>query len=153
LDGRQIMTDKLTKLSDALQEGGFRLTQSRRHILAALVDSQGHITADDLVEIIHQDQPSIGRMSVYRTLDLLSELGLIRPVYQGTGAAHYILLDNGHHHHLVCSTCDKVFDFDDCVLHEIESAISQAYNFEIQGHLLEIFGRCPDCQPLTSSKT
>jgi Fur family ferric uptake transcriptional regulator len=143
------MTDKLTKLSDALQEGGFRLTQSRRHILAALVASEGHITADNLVEIVHRKRPGIGRMSVYRTLDLLSELGLIRPVYQGTGAAHYIMLDNGHHHHLVCSTCDKVFEFDDCVLQEIENNISSAFNFEIQGHLLEFFGRCHDCQPLT----
>jgi Fur family ferric uptake transcriptional regulator len=141
------MTDQLAELSNALQEGGFKLTQSRRHILAALVSSQGHITADNLVTIIHKEQPNIGRMSVYRTLDILTELGQIRPVYQGTGAAHYILLDEGHHHHLVCSTCARVFEFEDCVLEEIENNISRLYNFEIQGHLLEFFGRCPDCQP------
>ncbi len=145
------MSDQLSYFSNALQEGGYRLTQSRRYILTALVASKGHITADNLVELIRQEQPGIGRMSVYRTLELLSELGLIRPVYQGTGAAHYILLEDGHHHHLVCSSCDKVFEFDDCVLQEIESHISQVYNFEIQGHLLEFFGRCPDCQPLTSA--
>ncbi|MFZ0548569.1 MAG: Fur family transcriptional regulator [Candidatus Promineifilaceae bacterium] len=140
------MTNQLAKLGSSLKQEGYRLTQPRIHILEALVSCQGHITADDLYETIHSEQPGIARMSVYRTLDLLSELGLIRPVYQGTGAAHYILLDEGHHHHLVCSNCDKVIEFDDCVLQEIENSISSSYNFKIQGHVLEIFGRCADCQ-------
>jgi Fur family ferric uptake transcriptional regulator len=144
------MTNQLTEeLSSALQQEGFRMTQSRRHILAALVSCQGHITADDLYEVVHRKQPGIGRMSVYRTLDVLADLGLIRPVYQGTGAAHYVLLDQGHHHHLVCSNCDKVIEFEECVLQEIENSISRSYNFEIQGHLLEFFGRCSDCQTVT----
>lgn len=140
------MTEPLTELGNALQQEGFRLTQARQHILAALVSSQGHITADDLYEVVHRDQPGIGRMSVYRTLELLSELGLIRAVYQGTGAAHYILLDNGHHHHLVCSNCGTTIEFDDCAVKKVEKSISRNYNFEIQGHLLEFIGRCSDCR-------
>jgi Fur family ferric uptake transcriptional regulator len=140
------MTDQLTELGSTLQEKGFRLTQSRRHILAALVSSQGHITADALYEALSQEQPGIGRMSVYRTLDLLCELGLIRPVYQGTGAAHYILLDKGHHHHLICSQCGKVIEFDDCAVKNVEKSIGRDFDFEIQGHLLEFFGRCSECK-------
>jgi Fur family transcriptional regulator, ferric uptake regulator len=140
------MTDQLTKLGSALQEKGFRMTEARRLILEALVSFNGHITADTLYEAIHQEQPGIGRMSVYRTLDLLVELGLLRPVYQGTGAAHYILLDDGHHHHLVCSICAKVIEFDKCLLKGLETKIGRSFNFEVQGHLLEIFGRCPDCR-------
>jgi len=140
------MTDQLTKLGNVLQQKGFRLTQARRHILAALISSEDHITADSLYDTVSQEQPGIGRMSVYRTLDLLSDLGLIRPVYQNTGAAHYILLDNGHHHHLVCSHCGKVIDVDDCAVKKVERAIRRNYNFEIQGHLLEFIGRCSDCQ-------
>jgi Fur family ferric uptake transcriptional regulator len=142
------MTDQLTELGNALQQKGFRLTQSRRHILSALLSSEGHITADDLYEFIHQEQPNIGRMSVYRTLDLLSELGLIRPVYQGTGAAHYILIDDGHHHHLVCSICGTVIEVDNCAVKKVEKSISRSHNFEVQGHLLEFFGRCADCQTI-----
>lgn len=140
------MTDQLTELGNALQQKGYKLTQSRRHILAALIASEGHITADGLYDSVSQEQPGIGRMSVYRTLDLLSQLGLIRPFYQQTGAAHYILLDNGHHHHLVCSHCGKVIEFDDCAVKKVERAVRRNYNFEIQGHLLEFIGRCSDCQ-------
>jgi Fur family ferric uptake transcriptional regulator len=140
------MTDQLKELGKAIQQKGFKLTRSRRQILAALISSQGHITADSLYESLNQEQSGIGRMSVYRTLDLLSELGLIRPVYQGTGAAQFILLDNGHHHHLVCSQCGTFIELNSCVVKKVEKSISRDYNFEIQGHLLEFIGRCADCQ-------
>ena len=99
------MDEQFTQLSSALSAEGFRLTTSRRAILAALVGCGGHITADELVERVHQQAPNVGRMTVYRTLDLLCQLNLIRPVYQGTGAAHFVLLHHGHHHHLVCGVC------------------------------------------------
>jgi Fur family ferric uptake transcriptional regulator len=84
-------------------------------------------------------------MTVYRTLELLCELGLMRPVYQGTGAAHFILLDRGHHHHLVCSRCQSVIEFDECFVGELTEVIGQRFGYEMQGHILEFFGVCPDC--------
>ncbi|MCA9976660.1 MAG: transcriptional repressor, partial [Anaerolineales bacterium] len=62
------------------------------------------------------------------------------------GAAHYILMAGGHHHHLVCSVCHQVIEFDDCVLGEIERLICDRYHFQMQSHLLELYGRCPNCQ-------
>jgi Fur family ferric uptake transcriptional regulator len=140
------MNDRFKVFSETLQEKGYRLTSARQAILQTLVDCGGHVTADDLAAKVHEEAPGVGRMTVYRTLELLSELGLIRPVYQGTGAAHYILMDDGHHHHLVCSVCHKVIEFDDCVLGEIERLICNRYGFQVQSHLLELYGRCPDCQ-------
>jgi Fur family ferric uptake transcriptional regulator len=103
------------------------------------------------VLLINQKGASIGRMTVYRTLDLLSELGLVRPVYQGTGAAHYVLLQNGHHHHLICISCDRVIEIDRCLLPEIEHGIAEYLSFEIRGHLLEVYGQCDQCQKGTRS--
>ncbi len=140
------MTDHITEMAFALQEKGYRLTPARQAILAGLVACEGHVSADELVEIVHQYAPNVGRMTVYRTLELLTELGLIRPVYQGTAAAHYILLNDGHHHHLICSQCNKVIEIDQCALREMEYAISTHFGFEIHGHLLEIFGRCRECR-------
>lgn len=140
------MEEQLTQLHAALTARGYRLTAARRAILAALVACGGHVSADELAERVHEEAPSVGRMTVYRTLDLLCQLNLIRPVYQGTGAAHYVLLHQGHHHHLVCGTCDKVIEFDDCVLGEIEEVVGQRFNFEVQGHLLEFYGLCADCR-------
>lgn len=140
------MSDRMVMISNKLEEKGYRLTNARLAILAGLIDSKGHVSADELVDIVHRSNPGIGRMTVYRTLDLLTELGLIRPVYQGSAAAHYVLMDDGHHHHFICSRCNKVIEFDQCVLQEIEKAVSGHYRFEIQGHLLEIFGRCQECR-------
>ena len=140
------MNKRIASLYNTLQESGHRLTRARREILSALVRSGGHISADELAELVHRKAPGIGRMTVYRTLDLLHELGLVRPIYQGTGAAHYILMDRGHHHHLICSACDQVVELEECVVQQAEQAIHTRFNFEIQGHLLEFYGLCPDCR-------
>jgi Fur family ferric uptake transcriptional regulator len=142
------MVDKLTELGKVLQANGHRLTRARRAILQALINSGGHHSADELAEIVRGNRPGVGRMTVYRTLDLLHDLGLVQPVYQGTGAAHYVLMDEGHHHHLVCSQCDRVFEFDDCAAQEMSKVLSERFNFQIQGHLLEFYGVCPNCQEL-----
>lgn len=142
------MPDKFHHLGNALRQNGYRLTAARRAILQVLVESGGHVSADDLVELVRETESGVGRMTVYRTLDLLHELSLIRPVYQGTGAAHYVLMEDGHHHHLVCTGCQQVFEFDDCVAQEIGRVLSNRFNFQIEGHLLEFYGRCPDCRPV-----
>lgn len=130
----------------ALAQRGYRLTDARREVLVALVSAGGHVSADELVEHLHDGGSRIGRMTVYRTLDLLTELGLVRPVYQGTGAAHFILLVNGHHHHLVCTGCNQVIEFDSCILPDLERRLRQNSEFEVKGHLLEIFGLCRNCR-------
>ena len=134
------------RLSRALAEHGYRLTPARRLILSALADSGGHLSADELTERVRQRATGVGRMTVYRTLDLLCDLGLLRPVYQGTGAAHYILLEDGHHHHLVCSRCSRVVEFDECALGDLPARIAARYGFRVEGHLLELYGVCADCE-------
>lgn len=133
-------------ISHLIQAHGYRLTAARQAIVGALLHSGAHISADGLVELVHQRDPQVGRMTVYRTLDLLCQLGCLRPVYQGTGAAHYILLDEGHHHHLVCRNCEKTVEFEECLLRELQEQIGQRFNFQIEGHLLELYGLCADCQ-------
>ena len=140
------LDERLDNIQATLKQKGYRLTNSRLTVARALLDSGGHLSADSLLEVIHQSDPTIGRMTVYRTLELLSELGLIRPVYQGTGAAHYIVLDGGHHHHLVCSGCDAVIEFDECGVEEISQQLARRFNFVVEGHLVEFYGRCQNCQ-------
>jgi Fur family ferric uptake transcriptional regulator len=138
---------KLNDIQATLKQKGYRLTRSRQKIVQALLSCGGHITADGLLAVIHKMDASVGRMTVYRTLELLSMLGVIRPIYQGTGAAHYILLDGGHHHHMICSACDTVIEFDECELLELGQVLTQRFNFAVEGHLLAFYGRCQNCQP------
>lgn len=140
------MDERVDNLGRQLQSLGHRLTAARQTILETLVASNGHLSADELATAARSREPSLGRMTVYRTLDLLCGLGLIRPVYQGSAAARYVLLEGGHHHHFVCSGCDQVIEFDECVIHDLERLLGGRLELEIQGHLLELYGLCPDCR-------
>lgn len=139
------MTTQFDLIAQAITKHGHRLTMARRAIVVALLQSQGHITADDLVTLVHQQSPQVGRMTVYRTLDLLSEIGVIRPIYQGTGAAHFILMAEGSHHHLICNRCHEVIEFDDCFADELTQQLAKRFNFQISSHLLEMHGLCQNC--------
>lgn len=140
------MNEQVKFLSQQIKEKGSRLTSARQTIIEKLVECGGHVSADELVELIRRESPGIGRMTVYRTLDLLHELGLIRPTYQGTGAAHYILLHQGHHHHFVCTSCDLIIEFDDCLVTEAAQTLERQFQFQIQSHLVELHGLCQECQ-------
>lgn len=140
------MSGPLVLLSRRLREQGYRVTGARRAILEALVGSRGHVSADELAALVNERAPRVGRMTVYRTLELLQQLGLVRAIYLGSGAAHYVLLENGHHHHLVCTRCDAVVEFDDCLMLELQQRLGERYNFRVQGHLLEVVGLCEACR-------
>ena len=139
------MNEQAEHLNESLTKNGYRLTPARRAIINTLVESHGHITADDLAVLVRETTPQVGRMTVYRTLDLLCELGLIRPVFLGTGAGHYILLDGGSHHHLICNQCHRVIDFDRCGAMDLAEQIGRQLNFQVQSHLLEVYGLCEEC--------
>jgi Fur family transcriptional regulator, ferric uptake regulator len=140
------MSEQFERLVNSIVNGGYRLTAARQVIIDTLVASHGHITADDLAALVHETSPQIGRMTVYRTLDLLCDLGLVRPIYQGTGAAHYVLLEGGSHHHFICTNCHRVFEFERCGASDLAQTLGRQFNFEVQSHLLEIYGLCEECK-------
>lgn len=138
--------NQLQTLCQKIQAQGYRLTQARQVILQTLLESGAHQTADELALLVNKRASNIGRMTVYRTLELLTELGVVRPIYQGTGAAHYVLLEEGHHHHMVCNACQKVIELEQCWLEGVAEELNGRFGFQIQGHLLEFYGTCADCQ-------
>lgn len=140
------MTNEVETLSNAITENGYRLTAARKAVIESLVECGGHISADDLATQVRAEVPQVGRMTVFRTLELLGKLGLIRPIYQGTGAAHYVLMHGGSHHHLVCTHCHRIIDFERCGSGELALGLGQQYNFQVQSHMLEVYGLCEDCK-------
>ena len=144
---RELGIQQIKFLTDALEAGGYRLTAARQVIAAAIVSRGGHCSADELVALVHESNPGVGRMTVYRTLDLFCQLGVVWPFYTGGGAAQYALMNSGHHHHLVCSSCGRIVELDECELEEIvQKRIGDRFDFEIQGHLLEFYGLCSRCR-------
>jgi Fur family ferric uptake transcriptional regulator len=140
------MKNQTARLSKAITDEGHRLTSSRLAVLETLVESGGHISADELVAAARTRDGNLGRMTVYRTLGLLCDLGLVRPVYDRRRAARIVLLEEGSHHHFVCSRCNRVVEIDVCLIKESTRDLSQKMGFDVQAHLLELYGICAICR-------
>lgn len=129
-----------------LRDAGFKITNARSTVIRVMEDAGGHVTSAQIVEAVARRDPSIGRASVFRTLELLSRLSLIRPTYvDGSGAPVFVLLPDGHHHHIVCTRCGRVIEFHDCGLDVLAADLERASGVQISGHLLEFYGTCADC--------
>jgi Fe2+ or Zn2+ uptake regulation protein len=135
------------KIASLLRRRGHRVTPQRRAVLKVIARSQDHLTPAEIHRQVLQAHPGIGLVSIYRTLALLTELGLICEVHVGGVCRSYLLRrPSEHHHHLVCSDCGNVVDFSNCDLGELEKKLAEDTGFDIEGHLLEFAGRCPGCQ-------
>ena len=136
----------------ALRHRGYRLTPQRRAVLEVIAGTDEHLTPADIFQRVRGEHRGIGLVTVYRTLDILSELGLICELRTEDGGRSYLLTrPSEHHHHLICSNCGKVVDFTGCQLGELERRLSQETGFQIDRHLLEFTGCCPGCQQVTMS--
>jgi Fe2+ or Zn2+ uptake regulation protein len=87
-----------------------------------LADEVAHLTAPDVVEAVQQRTPGVGWASVYRTLELLTQLRLVQSSTLGGAAATYVLTPSRHHRHVVCVECHKTVEFEECGVREIETA-------------------------------
>ena len=129
-----------------IKESGNKLTHARLVVLEALENYDGHPTSADVLEQVGKIDESVGRASVFRTLDLFTQLSIIRPTYVATGAPQYVLMPDGHHHHIVCLNCNRTIEFEDCGLGGLEAELEKRLNVKLTGHLLEFYGMCEDCQ-------
>ncbi|MGA1875143.1 MAG: Fur family transcriptional regulator [bacterium] len=141
---------------ERLQRAGSRITAPREAILKFLNQTAKHLSAEDIYLVVHKAYPNIGLTTVYRTLELLVQTGLIFKVDFGDGRARYELADGpkgiGHHHHLVCTSCGRVIDYTEFIneekefLAQTERGLTQKYHFTITNHLIQFYGLCDKCQ-------
>ncbi len=133
---------------------GWRMTIPRQAIIDLLSSTNKHLSAEDIYLAVHKKYPSIGLTTVYRTLELLEQMGVIHKFDFGDGRNRYELAENfnkTHHHHLVCTNCGKVIDYNDFAEEEtqlvkkIESVLSKRYNFKITNHQIYFYGLCDKC--------
>ncbi len=133
----------------ALRQYGYKLTPQRRAVIQAITSSQDHLTPASIYKRVRQDYPNIGLVTVYRTLEILTELELICELHSGGIRRSYTISTPQHHYHLICSNCSTVIDFTGHDLSELEQDLSKESGFRIDGHLLEVFGLCQACQKAT----
>ncbi len=128
-----------------LRSLGLRPTPQRMLILQAILNSPGHISAEDIYEQVREEYPHINISTIYRTLELLKEHHAICVTDLGRGSVLYELLREKRHHHMVCQCCGKILEFDHRFLKPLEAALEEEYRFKAQIDHLAIFGLCVDC--------
>lgn len=149
-ENRQLF--ELKDLREKLSERGYKMTPQRKEILKIFVENADwhHMSAEDVYSILQRDGSEIGLATVYRALDLLSELGILVKVEFGDGCARYELNTADpnvhHHHHLICLKCKKVIEFEEDLLDELEANIAKKSGFQILNHEVKFFGYCKDCR-------
>ena len=145
MDAKKEITQKILTAFDELSQ---RNTQQRRLIATTLIElanDGADFTTDDLWRKLRQDEPRIGRATVFRSVEKLVDMGLLDRVDFADGTHHYRICSGIHHHHLTCTHCHRVVEIDICLPAEQVAAVSEETNFAIEGHSITIFGRCPSC--------
>lgn len=144
------MTIDMLDLRQIFRDRQYKLTTQRQKILQAFVDHPDqHLSAEDVYGIVRQSAPDTGLATVYRTLELLSELDILQKLDFGDGRHRYEINETStphHHHHLICLSCGRVREFEDDLLETLETAVARKSKFNIVDHQLKFYGYCQECQ-------
>jgi Fur family transcriptional regulator, ferric uptake regulator len=134
-------------LQDKLNRSGLRLTHPRQVVMSVLEAASIPLSPQSIHQRSLDAQEEIGLVSVYRTLDLLTEMGLVRRVHGHDECQGYVLASPGHHHHVVCRQCEAAVEFTGMEdLSPLVDRIQAQTGFTIDEHLLQFYGLCPTCQ-------
>jgi Fur family transcriptional regulator, ferric uptake regulator len=139
-------SDKTPMLQAGLHENRRKLTRPRQVVLDIIVQAERHLTPAEIYRKAKIKYPHLGLTTVYRTLDLLIELGLVHRVHLADGCHSYAASVQTHGHHLVCSVCGRAEEFSECDLDPLMQSLRAKTGYRIDVHLLELMGQCPSCQ-------
>lgn len=135
----------MSAVQAAWRATGHRMTEPRSQVLRYIASYSTPFSAEQLYAALQQDQLSPGRATVYRALEQLSHEGWIVRIHVGSADSTYSVSWPGHIHHLVCTSCGRVVAFAGCALDALLAQLSQQTGFQIEGHLLEVYGLCDEC--------
>lgn len=132
-------------LLELLREQGHRLTPQREMVILALHEADGHLSADDIYARVQAQNPYVDRSTVYRTLELLRDIGLVSQVQIAGDSNRYELAVRSPHHHLVCKGCKAVLDIDVEEIEGLKRRLSERYGFAADIDHLLVEGYCSAC--------
>jgi Fur family ferric uptake transcriptional regulator len=129
-----------------LEEKSLRITTQRQIIIDTVFSTEEHFTAEQLLEWSREKDASISRATVYRTLPLLTESGLVREMDFGKDYKFYDpnYAEHPNHNHLICNDCEKIVEFDSEMLSELESEIARKLGFSVKAQRLQITASCEE---------
>lgn len=144
------MTDVLKeaerKFTEFLEKQDLKLTSQRRAILREAVNANVHFSADQLLAFCKKRDSTISKATVYRTLELLKESGVLQEQDFGGGKKNYErAIGVKHHDHFVCIRCGKILEFENDQIERLQDAEARKLDFKIVYHSLKLFGFCKSC--------
>ncbi len=130
---------------------GYKVTVARRAVVELILRRANYFTAAEIWGDLKQTAPGTGRATVFRTLDLLSELEVLEKIHLSDGCHRYLVCLNQQHYHLICSSCGTSTNFTESSLTKLLQELAKRAQFEIHNHRLDMFGVCQQCQQAQNS--
>lgn len=142
------------KFMDFLGGKNLRITSQRQAIIDTVFNTEEHFTAEQLLEWSRKSDKSVSRATVYRTLPLLTESGLVHEMDFGKDCKVYDpnYADHPNHNHIICQDCEKIVEFDSEKIEKLEDEISHRLGFSVKTHRLQITGTCDELKKLGACK-
>jgi Fe2+ or Zn2+ uptake regulation protein len=145
-EDRGIMDDRVAVGERRLRAAGKRITPQRKLVLSILVGADGHLDAHDIYARGRRQGLDLSLSTVYRTLNVLKETGVVRELHLDDEHHHYEVDDRDGHSHLVCLACGQVIEVDSSVFSEAARVAGEAHSFEIASAQVELAGYCANCR-------
>lgn len=139
--------ESLDDILKKLQDSGYKITKPREYVAKVLSEnSEKHYTVEELFDEVNKKFPPIGLATIYRSVNLFYDLGIITKLDLLDGHDRYELVkDTHHHHHLICSKCFTIIEVQEDFLDELELQIEKQYGFHVEGHMVKFYGLCSSC--------
>lgn len=141
-----IISGMIDPPTTVVARSGRRLTGARRTVAGLIAARSGLFTAADLVADAHELGLGIGRATIFRTLELFGELGVVERLDLPTGEHVYVGCEPRHHHHVVCERCGRTARIDDAGIREVVGDVERSTGYRVDVHRVELFGLCPECR-------
>ncbi len=136
-------TDKVAAI---LKSGGRRFTTKRALVYEIIHKSGGHLPADEIYLRAKEVDPHISLSTVYRTLNILKDLGLVRELHLNEEHHHYELVEGVTHYHLICAQCGKIEEFNSELIEKLKEELEKEWGFEAKSAHIDFVGLCLDCR-------
>ncbi|NPA52444.1 MAG: transcriptional repressor [Aquificae bacterium] len=136
----------LEEFKRAVKNKGLRYTPQREQIFKEIITTKGHFEIEQMVHKIREKNIPVSRATVYRTLNIMKELGFVEEVIKIKNKTIYEISIKEHHDHLICTSCGKIIEFQSQDIEKLQDKICSQYKFLPKFHRLEIFGLCDTCQ-------
>ncbi len=133
-------------LAAYIAQKGLKGTRQRDLIVEAFFAARRHVTVEELLERVRQQDPRVGAATVYRTMKLLVESGLASARQFGEGQARYEMAGDRHHDHLICTRCGTIVEFENDRIEAMQEVVARRHGFSVTHHKMELYGLCRNCQ-------